>query len=260
MVRYPPVVIAIIAVNLALYAFTYYLPGKQDPSIDALALHYPGNELMRPWQFASHIFMHGGPAHILFNLMGIYMFGSALESVWGSRRFLAFFMAAGTGAGLIYSLVNVLEFGALNQQLLERGVAEESIQRFLDTGRPDSALFFASEEEARNKLLRIFYAPMLGASGALYGILVAFAFLFPNVKLALIFLPMPIAAKYFVPLVVLFDLISEITGFSLFGGGIAHIAHIGGGAHRIPPHGVLEKEARTLRSRQSRQGRMALAQ
>lgn len=174
------------------------------------------------------MFMHGSPTHLLFNMFGVFTFGSLLEHVWGTKRFVVFYLVAGLGAGLIYTGLNVYEFGTFVDYLSINNVSTESINQYLTTRIPTSEIAAALKLEERQQFFFLFHVPMLGASGALYGILVAFAVLFPNGKIMLIFLPVPIKAKFFVPAIILFDLFSEITGFSLFGGGIAHTAHIGG--------------------------------
>ena len=195
---------------------------------EMLALYFPMNELFQPWQFVTHIFMHGGFAHILFNMFALFMFGTPLEKVWGSQRFLIFFFLSGIGAGLIYTGINFLEFNSLADKLASNGLSQGEIKLILDTGQYNSSLLSKISKEEISEFFTLFHAHVVGASGAVYGILVAFGIMYPNAKLALIFLPVPVAAKYFVPALLLLDLFSGITGFSLFGGGIAHFAHIGG--------------------------------
>ena len=138
------------------------------------------------WQLVSHMFMHGGLTHLLFNMFALWSFGRVLERAWGNQRFLIFYLSCGVGAAVISMLVDQYYFG------------------------------------------QPFYGAMVGASGAIYGILVAFAVLFPNFKIMLIFIPVPVAAKYFVPVLLLIDLTAGVTGVSIFGQNIAHFAHIGG--------------------------------
>jgi len=215
-----------LAVNIALFLWKIFSePAKgTNPVDDLLALHFPLNDGLGMWQFVSHMFMHGHFAHIAFNMFGVFTFGSILERVWGTKRFLIFYFAAGLGAAAIHTGVNVYEFGTYVDYLETRGVSPNQIQLFLDY---KINLPYLSIEEAKT-FRGIYWGRMLGASGALYGVLVAFALLFPNAKLALIFLPVPVAAKFFVPALILLDLLSIYTGFSLFGGGIAHFAHVGG--------------------------------
>lgn len=138
------------------------------------------------WQLFTHMFLHGGTTHLLFNMLALWSFGRVLERVWGNRRFLIFFIGCGVGAAIISMLVDSFVLG------------------------------------------KPFYGYMVGASGAIYGVLAAFALLFPNFKIILLFLPVPIAAKYFVPVLLLIDLTAGFTGFTIFGYNIAHFAHVGG--------------------------------
>jgi hypothetical protein len=134
---------------------------------------------------------------------------------------------AGIGAGLIYTLVNYIQFNTLYNEIISQGVTATDIQALLDN--PMTTLEELGDySEAKLNIYSIFNFPAVGASGAIYGILVAFGISYPNAKLALIFFPVPIAAKYFIPVLIGLDLFSGVTGFSIFGGGIAHFAHIGG--------------------------------
>ena len=188
-----------------------------------MMLYFIDNPNNRFWQYLSHIFMHGSINHLLFNMIGLWMFGQALEKVWGAKKFLIFYLACGIGAALFYLLIQKLQFNSILSHLAEAGLtAKDSIALFTDG-------MYRTDIAESQKGVQIFATPMVGASGAIYGILVAFALLFPNHKLMLIFLPVPIAAKYFVPVLLGLDLFSGVTGFSIFGAGnVAHFAHIGG--------------------------------
>ena len=120
------------------------------------------------------------------------------------------------------------EFQALHRQLTDSGMTAAAIDNALTTGRYLGSGSNPATHAAVVELYRIYSAPMVGASGAIYGILVAFGLLYPNAKLALLFVPIPVAAKYVIPVLLALDLFSGVTGFSLFGGGIAHFAHLGG--------------------------------
>jgi hypothetical protein len=148
---------------------------------------------------------------------------------------LIFFFLAGIGAGVIYILVNYFRFNSLYDQLIAGGVSADQISSFLRTDRDvlQTALNNMSSiaplsDEKLFDFWALFNIPVVGASGAIYGVLVAFGILFPNAKLFLIFLPVPIAAKYFIPALIALDLFSGVTGFSIFGGGVAHFGHVGG--------------------------------
>ncbi|MDZ7613934.1 MAG: rhomboid family intramembrane serine protease [Flavobacteriaceae bacterium] len=193
-----------------------------------LALYFPKNEHFGIWQFVSHMFMHGGFAHILFNMYALWAFGTPLENMWGRNKFLFFYFSAGLGAGLIYTAVNYFQFNNIYQDLVQLGMDAESIQNILNTGQYNPDILSAIPEKKLSEFYQIYHTPAVGASGAIYGVLVAFGMSYPNAKLALIFFPVPIAAKYFIPVLIALDLFSGVTGFSLFGGGIAHFAHVGG--------------------------------
>lgn len=193
-----------------------------------LALYFPKNDHFGFWQFVSHMFMHGGFTHILFNMYALWAFGSPLEQMWGRNKFIFFYFSAGLGAGLIYTAVNYFQFNNIYNELINLGIQNSEIQNLLETGRYNTDILQLISETRLIDLYQIYNTPAVGASGAIYGVLVAFGMSFPNAKLALIFLPVPIAAKYFIPVLIGLDLFSGLTGFSLFGGGIAHFAHVGG--------------------------------
>lgn len=223
-----PSVIALIAVNALFFLATYFVTDMQVKMTDLFALHFPQSEDMRIWQFVSHMFMHGSFAHIMFNMFALLSFGGALETIWGTRRFLIFYFVAGLGAGLVYTGVNFYQFNSVYDALIANGYTVGDIQHFLDTTRIDSAKLGHISQENLQQLYSIRHSTVVGASGAIYGVLVAFTLLFPNAKLSLLFIPVPIAAKYLVSGLLVFDLFSGVTGFSLFGHNVAHSAHIGG--------------------------------
>ncbi len=194
---------------------------------DALALYHPENNKFAIWQFISSMFMHGSIMHLAFNMLALWMFGSALEQAWGKNRFLFFYFATGIGAGVIYTLINMYQFSALQAELLNSGFSIDDIKILLISGEYSPTLTSLSAEKL-SEFYSLYHIPVIGASGAIYGVLVAYAMLFPNSKLIFLFIPYPIAAKYFVPALLALDLFSGVTGFSIFGGGIAHFAHIGG--------------------------------
>lgn len=193
-----------------------------------LALYFPENENFGIWQFVTHMFMHGGFMHILFNMYALWAFGSPLEQMWGRNKFIFFYFSAGLGAGLIYTAVNYFQFNSIHNDLINIGLRTSDIQSLLTSGKYNSDILSQIPEQKLMEIYQIYNTPAVGASGAIYGVLVAFGMTFPNAKLALIFLPVPISAKYFIPVLIALDLFSGVTGFSIFGGGIAHFAHVGG--------------------------------
>jgi len=188
------------------------------------SLWFPKNENFGLWQILSHMFMHGGFMHIAFNMYALYAFGSPLEQMWGKNKFFFFYFSAGLGAALIHTGVNYYHFNAGMADLLSSGVPEEQIQTLLNIPRD----IVNTQYNQYLDFYDSYNTPAVGASGAIYGVLVAFGMSYPNSELFLIFLPVPIKAKYFIPVLIGLDLFSGVTGYSLFGQGIAHFAHIGG--------------------------------
>ena len=193
---------------------------------DLFAMHYPKNSDFIIWQPITHMFMHGDISHILFNMFGLWMFGTPLEQMWGKKKFIFYYLSAGFGAVLIQTIVYHYDVNLVTKLLSENGLTNADINSFFDTGRLNTSIIQLVGEERLYSGIQSYKAVMVGASGALYGILVGFAMLFPNVQLMLLFPPIPIKAKVLVPLLILFDLFFGFTSYSV--GPIAHFAHIGG--------------------------------
>jgi membrane associated rhomboid family serine protease len=229
MSRIPPAVAGLLTVNIVVFAAGVLLPNGGEQLVSAGAIWYPANEHFGPWQPVSYMFLHASLSHIFFNMFALVSFGKILERDWGAARFLIFYFLCGVGAALIQTGINWYEFNGLHDRLVAAGLTPSAINSLLATGGGEvpsdpavKAVLF--------KLYGIYVSPMLGASGAIYGVLVAFGLLHPNAKLALMFVPVPVAAKFFIPGLLLLDLLSGVTGFSIFGAGIAHFAHLGGAA------------------------------
>jgi membrane associated rhomboid family serine protease len=214
----------LIIINIILFVAPQLL--KLDLT-NIFALHFPKNEHFGLWQYVTHIFMHGSFAHILFNMYGLWAFGTPLEQMWGKKKFIFFYFSAGLGAGIIYTLVNYYQFNGVYDLFINAGLNPSEILSILEKGSTnDSRVIENISQEQFNKITSLFNTPAVGASGAVYGILVAFGIYFKDAKLALIFLPIPIAAKYFIPIMIFGDLFFGMTKYSV--GNIAHFAHIGG--------------------------------
>ena len=209
----PETIKQLIIINVIFYFGSQFLG---DLSYDILALHYFENDKFLISQLITHMFMHGSPSHILFNMFGLWMFGSPLEQMWGKQKFLFFYFSAGLGAAALQMFVYNFQVQTLYDVIELNN---------LSLSDPDLLLNYMSQSDY-NQALSSFNSVMVGASGAIYGVLVAFAFSFPNSKLMLLFPPIPIKAKYFVPLLILIDLFFGLSSFSI--GSIAHFAHIGG--------------------------------
>ena len=184
-----------------------------------LALHFPQNEHFGFWQYLTSTFMHGSFGHILFNMYGLYAFGTPLEQIWGKKKFLFFYFSTGIGASIIYTLVNYYQFNDAFEKLIELGATKMEIMKLMDP-----TLIY--NDEILQTVNSLYNTSALGASGAVYGVLVAFGLYFKEAKLAMIFFPIPIAAKYFIPILLLGDLFFGMTRYSV--GNIAHFAHVGG--------------------------------
>ena len=193
---------------------------------DLFAMHYPNNPNFFIWQPITHMFMHGDLTHIMFNMFGLWMFGTPIEQMWGKKKFIFFYISAGLGAVLLQTIIYHIDIVSVNQILSDYGLSRGEIDLFYETGRLNTSLIQTIGEDKLFSGIQSFKALMVGASGALYGILVAFAMLFPNVQLMLLFPPIPVKAKYLVPILILFDLFFGFTSYSV--GPIAHFAHVGG--------------------------------
>jgi membrane associated rhomboid family serine protease len=224
-----PVVKQLIIVNIMLFVGSQIIG---DTAYSLLSQFYPENPGFHFWQPLTSMFMHAPYdqmiTHIIFNMYGLYLFGSPLEHYWGGKRFIVFYLICGLGATLIHTGVNYYHFHNGLDILLENGFKEIEIISLLDLKQYDENwLNFLSESKFIN-FNEAYIGTAVGASGALYGLLVAFAIMFPNVELMLMFIPFPIKAKFFVPFIVAMDLFSGVTGFSIFGANVAHFAHVGG--------------------------------
>lgn len=213
----------LLILNILFFIGAQFVP----QATDLLALHYFESDKFKLWQPISHMFMHGGLMHIFFNMFALVSFGSALEHFWGPKKFLFFYFTCGLGAALIHSGINYYHFHDGLNTLVLNGFKETEILNLINEGKFMTSWQAVLAPDTFENMIGAL-TPTVGASGAIYGLLVAFAFMFPNAELALLFIPVPIKAKYFVPGIVLLDLFSGVTGYSIFGGGIAHFAHVGG--------------------------------
>jgi membrane associated rhomboid family serine protease len=240
----PPVVKNLIYINVILFLAKWVLGSRFGINlIEILGLHYPTSELFKPVQIVTHMFMHADFFHIFFNMFALWMFGKILESVWGSQRFFIYFIITGLGAALIHTFVNYLQYSHIQsiivafhnapspdlfQDILFKNFNIEASSEFLDAWRadPGSINYIGEANNALNTLYtKLIDVPTVGASGAVYGVLLAFGMLFPNTELMFIFPPVPIKAKY---VVMGYGAIELYTGLTQPGSNIAHFAHLGG--------------------------------
>ena len=217
----PPVVKNIILINVLMLLVDF--AAKSVFGIDltmVLGLYFPKSEQFMPVQIVTHMFMHGGFWHIFFNMYALYIFGQVLENVWGPKRFFIYYIICGLGAALTHETVIAYQYAHLVQSL-----DPDSLQTVLNEG---TALFRQSQlftDPDMQKLQLLLNTPTVGASGAVFGILLAFGVLFPNTQLMLLLPPIPIKAKYFVLIYGGIELFMAVTQP---GSNIAHAAHLGG--------------------------------
>jgi len=217
----PPVVKNIIMINV-LMLLAYYAAGSVF-GIDLnskLGLYFPKSEQFMPVQILTHMFMHGGIWHLFFNMYALYIFGQVLENVWGPKRFFIYYMVCGLGAALIHESVIAFQYSHFVQAL-----SPENLQLVLNEG---TTLFKKGQGFTDPDMLNLqmlLNRPTVGASGAIFGVLLAFGVLFPNTQLMLIIPPIPIRAKYFV---MFYGALELYLAISQPGSNIAHAAHLGG--------------------------------
>lgn len=242
----PPVVKNLIMINVVMLIATWALKSTGVDLNEILGLYYPGSPHFRPYQLVTHLFMHANFMHLFMNMFALYMFGKVLEMVWGPKRFLIYFLVTGLGAATLHLFVNYLELSNL----------ANSVDAFVNTPSPELLTSFvkanlgghaapwvhdfinkwseapsnaAYAQQGTEIVQRIFEEriniPTVGASGAVFGILLAFGVLFPNTELMLLFPPVPIKAKYFV---LGYGLIELYMGFTQSNSNVAHFAHLGG--------------------------------
>ena len=188
----------IIIINVLVMIMTML---NENMMYEKFALFYPTSPFFHWWQPVTHMFMHGGFWHHFFNMYTLYFFGRVLEERWGAKKFLIFYFVTGLGAALVHTGVEWLQMNHWMSQVAEGSLA------------------------AQSKIYALKMTPTVGASGAIYGVLMGFAMLYPDAILSLVFPPVSMKAKWFV---LIFGGIELLTGITGVGGGIAHFAHLGG--------------------------------
>lgn len=245
MMRLTPMVKNILLINVGIFIIQAIL---SLPLSQIFGLRVVFADDFAPYQFITYMWIHGGFGHILGNMFAVFIFGPLLEQVWGSRRFLTFYLICGIGAGVLFGIADFVEKYDLRQDT----------ESYLDNPNPEAfSLFIVEHKSPRYNLPRLaefsdeYYdnpgaiayeqqaigivkdiyntitnVPMVGASGAVFGILMAFGMLFPNTELFLLFPPIPIKAKYLVLFYGLYEVYAEFSRMP--GDNIAHLAHLGG--------------------------------
>jgi membrane associated rhomboid family serine protease len=222
----PPVVKNLLIINGLVFLATFSLGSVFQIDLNSiLGLYYVGSEQFRPYQFITYMFCHGDITHIFFNMFALWMFGNAIENFWGPKRFLVYYFATGLGAAVLHQLVQFIEIQVITNHLLNAGININTIHDMISTGSYNpSILEFVSKE----KLLTLYAnynMPTVGASGSVFGLLLAFGMLFPNALIYLYF-AIPVKAKWMVIGYGALELWSGLA--STPGDNVAHFAHLGG--------------------------------
>ncbi len=218
----PPAVRVLLIINVAMLVLTWLLEYLRIANLtDTLGLYYFSSELFRPYQIITHMFMHGGFMHLFFNMYALWLFGQVIEQVWNSKRFLIYYFITGLGAALLHTLVNYFQLHSIAAEM-----SPEQINEVLQNGASAALQNKNYIYEPLSSYNAILNFPTVGASGAVFGILLAFGMLFPNAPLQILFFPVPIKAKYFVIAYGVLELGLGINNAE--GDNIAHFAHLGG--------------------------------
>ena len=217
----PPIVKNLLLVNVLFFVAQFTL----EDFMRNLELVPIFSEHFRPWQLATYFFMHGNLPHIFFNMFALIIFGTQLERVWGPQKFLFFYLACAIGAALIHMLV-----GYIRLKGFEASIDPIILQDYLYYVKDEGYNLLMEGKNYRDpilgKLNALYNTPMVGASGAIFGLLVAFGYTFPNTELMLLFPPIPIKAKYFVIGYAAIELYLGMANSP--SDNVAHFAHLGG--------------------------------
>lgn len=239
----PEVVKNLLIINVIMLLATMVLEGKGIDLRSILGIHHFSSPDFRPYQLVTYIFMHGDFMHLFFNMFALYMFGRILETVWGPKRFLLYYMITGIGAAFINMLVQTYSLYGMEEAVnyYIQNPTPSNFELFLDEYGGGNYMQFIAEftqnaqnpeyieatiSKAKQMLVLSRDVPTVGASGSVFGILLAFGMLFPNTQLMLLIPPIPIKAKYFVIIYGAIELYSGIQNNP--GDNVAHFAHLGG--------------------------------
>ena len=234
----------ILIINGIIFILSDFI-GLRTYIIESFGMRYFHSEYFQPYQILTYMWVHAGFGHLFSNMFSVLVFAPILERVWGSKKFLIFYLVTGIGAGILYSGINYYENYSFEVKVksYEQNPSPESFRKLVINNSSEyyNQLYdfidsYEQNPSSSNDNLSIAYAndllkvksdvPMVGASGAVFGILLAFAMLFPNMELMLLFFPIPVKAKYLVLVYGIYELWSEINRMP--GDNVAHFAHLGG--------------------------------
>jgi membrane associated rhomboid family serine protease len=210
-----PVVKNLLIINIIFFLMLLLIDhlDPRGPITTLFGVFYFNSPNFRPWQIITYMFMHGGWMHIIFNMFALFSFGPILEYAIGPKRFFNLYFICGIGAVLLQMLVQAIEVHSITGMFTIPNPGLESS-------------YFQYGGDQAQKLFDIYHAPLVGASGAVFGLLVGFGMLYPDLELMIMFVPVPVKAKYIIPGYILLEI---FLGFGQFGGdNVAHFAHLGG--------------------------------
>ncbi|MDA9563617.1 rhomboid family intramembrane serine protease [Flavobacteriales bacterium] len=217
----PPVVKNLLIINGIFFLAKWALGSSLGIDLDNyLGLHYWKSPLFEVYQIVTYLFMHGDIMHLFFNMFAVWMFGSAIENVWGQKRFLKYYLATGFGAAALHYVIVYFQIASL-----EAGMNVEIIQKIATEGAELLVSGRNYIDTDLGQLNLLYHIPIVGASGSLFGLLLAFGMLFPNNEIY-IYMLFPLKAKYFVAIYGAIELFSGVANQA--GDNVAHFAHLGG--------------------------------
>lgn len=218
----PPAVKNLLIINGLCFLASYVLLDRGLLDMSAtFGLYYPTSIHFKPFQLITHVFMHGSFMHLFFNMFSLWMFGSAIENYWGPKRFLIYYAVTALGGGIVYLITKHIEFLEIRNQ-----IGPDALQEILGNGQNYLNKHMNFTEPLLAKANMLINIPVVGASGAVFGVLLAFGMLFPNTELMMILVPVPIKAKYFVMFYGAAELFQGIADNP--SDNVAHFAHLGG--------------------------------
>lgn len=219
----PQVTKNILILNIVFFVATYVLELKGINLTSQFGAHYVNSPLFQPFQIVTHFFMHAGFLHIFFNMWLFVMLGGYLERIWGPKRFFIFYISCALGAFALYNAIGVYELELLKEKLITLNYNLDNVNAILAEGNFQENDYY-NVPEYRDYVIKSF-TPMVGASGAVFGVMAAFAILFPNTEFMLYF-AIPVKAKYLVGLYFLLEV--YLAYMDNVGDNTAHLAHVGG--------------------------------
>jgi membrane associated rhomboid family serine protease len=226
----PAVTKNLLIINILFYIASLVLMQNHIDALQILGGHYVNSPLFEPYQVITHFFMHSPTDffHILFNMLMLVSFGSHLERLWGPKRFFIFYLSCALGAFALYNGIGVYQIMELKHKISALGIDVTMLNEH--ALKNDGTILIYPDNPQLNALTQAYQlkvlTPMVGASGAIFGIMAAFAYLFPNTELVLLFPPIPVKAKYLMG--IYFALEVYLSFRSSVNDNVAHLAHVGG--------------------------------